>query len=69
LIFANILLAPLMRMAVDVSRLAAPRARVVLSGLLPGNANAVLSIYRAQGLTLERRISLEGWITLVLIKN
>ena len=69
LIFANILLAPLMRMAVDLSRLAAPHARIVLSGLLPGDANAVLSIYRAQGLSLERRIALEGWVTLVLIKN
>ena len=38
----------------------------MLSGLLPGHANAVLAIYRAQGLTLERRIALEGWVTLVL---
>jgi len=69
LIFANILLAPLMRMAVDVSRLAAPQARVVLSGLLPADANAAQSIYRAQGLMLERRIVLEGWVTLVLVRN
>jgi len=66
LIFANILLGPLTRMAVPLSRLAAPNARVVLSGLLPAHANAVLAIYRAQGLRLERRIRLEGWVTLVL---
>ena len=66
LIFANILLAPLLRLAVPLSRLAAPNARVVLSGLLPSHTNAVLSIYRAQGLTLVRRITLEGWATLVL---
>jgi ribosomal protein L11 methyltransferase len=66
LIFANILMGPLVRMAVAVSRLAAPRGHVVLSGLLPAHANAVLAIYRAQGLTLERRIRLEGWVTLVL---
>jgi ribosomal protein L11 methyltransferase len=66
LIFANILLGPLLRLAVPLRRLAAPGARIVLSGLLPGHANAVLAIYRAQGLALERRIPLDGWVTLVL---
>jgi ribosomal protein L11 methyltransferase len=66
LIFANILMAPLMRLAVALSRLAAPHGRVVLSGLLPGHANAILAIYRAQGLVLVRRIPLEGWVSLVL---
>ena len=66
LIFANILLGPLVRLAVPVRRLAAPGARIVLSGLLPSHANAVLAIYRAQGLTLERRVPLDGWVTLVL---
>jgi len=66
LIFANILLGPLMRMARPLRRLAAPGARIVLSGLLPAHANAALAAYRAQGLTLERRIPLEGWMTLVL---
>ena len=36
LIFANILLGPLMRLAVPLRRLAAPGAHIVLSGLLPG---------------------------------
>jgi ribosomal protein L11 methyltransferase len=68
LIFANILLAPLLRLAVPLRRLAAPGAHVVLSGLLPSHANAVLAIYRAQGFVLIRRIRLEGWMTL-LLKN
>jgi len=66
LIFANILLGPLLRLAVPVRALAAANARIVLSGLLPSHANAVLAIYRAQGLTLERRILIDGWTTLVL---
>ena len=66
LIFANILLGPLARLAVKLSELAAPGAQVVLSGLLPEHANAALAIYRAQGLALERRIQIEGWTTLVL---
>ena len=66
LIFANILLGPLMRLAVPMSHLVAPHGRVVLSGLLPDHANAARSIYAAQGLTLEHRRDLEGWTTLVL---
>jgi ribosomal protein L11 methyltransferase len=66
LILANILLAPLMRLAVPMRALAGPRARIVLSGLLPAHANAALAIYRAQGFVLERRLPLDGWVTLIL---
>ena len=66
LIFANILLGSLLRLAVPLSRLAGPRSRMVLSGLLPGHANAVLAIHREQGFALDRRIPLDGWVTLVL---
>jgi ribosomal protein L11 methyltransferase len=66
LILANILLGPLMRLSVPLRALAAPHARIVLSGLLPSHANAALAIYHGQGFRLERRIPLEGWITLIL---
>jgi ribosomal protein L11 methyltransferase len=69
LIFANILLGPLTRLAVAVRRLAAPGARIVLSGLLPSHANAALAAYRAQGLVLEKRIPLDGWMTLILRRS
>lgn len=66
LVFANILLGPLVRMATPLTRLAAPGGAVVLSGLLNGHAHAALAAYRARGLALERRVRLEGWTTLVL---
>ena len=66
LVFANILLGPLTRLAVPIRRLVATNARVVLSGLLPAHANAALAHYTAQGFRLERRIPLDGWMTLVL---
>ena len=66
LVFANILLAPLRRLATPMARLVAPGGRVVLSGLLVAQASAALAAYRTRGLTLERRIPLEGWVTLVL---
>ncbi len=63
LIFANILLGPLQRIASPLARLIAPGGRVVLSGLLPAHANAAIAAYHA--LTLERRIDLDGWTTLI----
>ena len=69
LIFANILMGPLTRLAVPVRSLAAPGAHVILSGLLPSHANAVISIYSAQDLVLERRTLLEGWVTLVMRRS
>jgi len=68
LVFANILLGPLTRLAAPLAALLAPGARVVLSGLLPGHANAALAAYRAQRLFLVRRLELEGWVTLVLAR-
>ncbi|MBV9429316.1 MAG: 50S ribosomal protein L11 methyltransferase [Bradyrhizobiaceae bacterium] len=69
LIVANILLQPLKRFAAPLKRLAAPRGFVVLSGLLPPQANAALAAYRVQGLALEYRILLDGWATLVLTRR
>jgi ribosomal protein L11 methyltransferase len=66
--FANILLNPLKRLAGPLVRHAAPGARIILSGLLPVHGNAALAAYRAHGLVLERRILIDGWLTLVLTR-
>jgi ribosomal protein L11 methyltransferase len=65
-VLANILLMPLLKLARPIARVLAPHARIVLSGLLPAHANAVLSAYRYQGVALERRLRVDGWVTLVL---
>ena len=69
LVFANILLPPLKRLARPLARLMAPNARVILSGLLATQENAALAAYRAHGLLLVRRIPLDEWVTLVLAKR
>jgi ribosomal protein L11 methyltransferase len=69
LIFANILLDPLKRLATPMARLVAPNGYVVLSGLLAAQAGAALASYRARGLVLARRMPLEGWMTLVLVRR
>ena len=66
LVLANILLAPLTRLARPMRRLLAPGARVVLSGLLAAQENAALAAYRPHGLRRVRRIPLGEWVTLVL---
>jgi ribosomal protein L11 methyltransferase len=67
LIFANILLGPLKRIATPLRSLAARGGRVVLSGILPSQANAVIAAYRP--LALERRLDIDGWTTLVLVRR
>jgi ribosomal protein L11 methyltransferase len=67
LVMANILLAPLQRLAAPLARTLVPNARVVLSGLLLAHENSALSAYGGQGLTLERRIVLGEWVTLVMV--
>ena len=49
-----------------MARLTAPQAAWCCPACLTAQANAALAAYRAQGLVLERRIPLEGWVTLVL---
>jgi ribosomal protein L11 methyltransferase len=67
LIFANILLAPLKRIATPLRHLIASGGRVVLSGILPSQANAVIAAY--QPLALQRRLDIDGWTTLVLVRR
>jgi len=67
LAFGNVLLGPLLRFAFPLRRLIASGGRIVLSGLLPPQANAVIAAYRP--LALERRITLDGWTTLVFARR
>jgi ribosomal protein L11 methyltransferase len=39
---------------------------VILSGLLPHQAQSVIAAYRARGLVLKRHIRIEGWSSLLL---
>jgi ribosomal protein L11 methyltransferase len=41
---------------------------VILSGLLPPQAQGVIAAYRARGLVLKRQIQVEGWSSLLLRK-
>ncbi len=66
LVLANILANPLRQMATPMARHLAPSALVILSGLLPHQAQGVIAAYRARGLVLKRQIRIEGWSSLLL---
>jgi ribosomal protein L11 methyltransferase len=66
LVFANILEAPLRQMSAPLSSLLAPGGRLILSGLLAAQAAGVVAAYRRQGLRLQARFALDGWVTLVM---
>jgi ribosomal protein L11 methyltransferase len=66
LVLANILANPLRQLATAMSRHLAPSALVILSGLLPHQAEGVIAAYRARGLVLERHIQIEGWSSLLM---
>jgi ribosomal protein L11 methyltransferase len=67
LVLANILLAPLRRLAAPIARALSPGAHVVLSGLLASHAGAAIAAYRTQGVVLERCIVCDGWATLIML--
>lgn len=66
LVFANILAAPLRRLAPALRQILAPGGEVILSGLLPRDVPGVVSAYGAQKIHLVRRLELDGWATLLM---
>jgi len=66
LVLANILANPLRQLAGPMSTRLAPRAFVILSGLLNHQAAGVVATYRAHGLVPLRHLQIEGWSSLLL---
>jgi ribosomal protein L11 methyltransferase len=66
LVFANILLSPLKRLAAPMARALSPNASVILSGLMTAHADAAIAAYRSQGLVLMQSLELDGWVTLLM---
>lgn len=66
LIFANILKGPLIDLAPDMAKHAAPGGFVILSGILNTQADEVVAAYQAQGFEQIVRDVLGDWTTLTL---
>lgn len=66
LVIANILAAPLIALAGDITAIATPGAQIVLAGLLTRQADAVAAAYRRQGCRIAERLVLGDWTILRL---
>jgi ribosomal protein L11 methyltransferase len=66
LVLAKILANPLRQLATPMTRHLAPSAYVILSGLLPHQADSVVAAYRANGIKLVRRLQVDGWTSLLM---
>lgn len=69
LIFANILKQPLIDLAPDMAAYLAPGGYAVLSGILTRQADEVVDVYAAQGISQIRRDVIGDWVTLTLQKD
>lgn len=68
LIFANILLAPLLAIATDISKYSLSGGYVVLSGILSEQAELVVNKYTGVGFSLSNQIEIGEWVTIILRK-
>jgi len=66
LVLANILANPLRQLSGPMMAHLAPKAFVILSGLLNHQAGAVIAAYRARGLVPLRHLKIDGWSSLLL---
>src|ERR1700709_2658321 len=66
LVLANILANPLRQMATPMAGHLAPSALVILSGLLPHQAQGATASHRARGLMLRRHLKIDGWSSLLM---
>ncbi len=66
LVVANILAGPLIQLAGDIRRATKPCGTLVLSGLLIGQAPAVIATYLAYGFRLVQHDRIAEWSTLTL---
>ncbi len=66
LVFANILMAPLIELAPDMGQAVATGGHAILSGILTRQADETQAAYEAAGFVLAHREVIGDWVTLTL---
>lgn len=69
LVFANILMGPLIALAPDMARAVRPGGHVILSGILNAQADEVLAVYTDAGFNPVNREEIVDWTTLMLARS
>ena len=66
---ANLLERALYQLAPALARHIPQHGRAILSGLTDAQARGIEARFAAHGFILEKRIVLEGWTTLVIVRR
>ncbi|QXP84131.1 50S ribosomal protein L11 methyltransferase [Methylococcus sp. Mc7] len=69
IVLANILANPLMELAAELRSRVRPGGRIVLSGILAEQADAVASVYAGKGFEMEPAVFGEGWARLAGVRR
>ncbi|MBC9246457.1 50S ribosomal protein L11 methyltransferase [Paracoccus sp. 11-3] len=69
LVLANILKQPLIDLAPDMKKSVAAGGKIILSGILTGQAPEVIAAYEAKDFALDRRDDLGEWSTLTMTRK
>ncbi|MDF9392136.1 MULTISPECIES: 50S ribosomal protein L11 methyltransferase [Methylococcus] len=69
IVLANILANPLMELADALRSRLRPDGRIVLSGILAEQADAVASVYARKGFEMEPAVLSEGWVRLAGVRR
>ena len=69
LVFANILMGPLIALAPDMARALDTGGYAILSGILTEQADEVIAVYSRNGINLVQREDIVEWTTLTLRKS
>jgi ribosomal protein L11 methyltransferase len=69
LVLANLLERPLYDLAPTLAQRVAAGGTAILSGLTETQARSIAARTRAHGFAMERRIILDGWVTLVITRR
>jgi ribosomal protein L11 methyltransferase len=69
MVFANILMKPLMRLMPGIAAHLRPGGIAILSGLLSHQERAIMAYAASHGFRLRARQRLEGWVTLTLVRR
>lgn len=69
LVIANILAGPLIQLAPHIAGAAGDKGFVILSGILDPQSRQVEARFRAHGFHVLRKLQLDGWTTLTLVRR
>ena len=69
IVVANIMSSTLLNASKEISLKISKNGYLILSGILTKQVNKILSVYNSYKLILEKKITIDGWTTIILKRN